>query len=66
LDGGVLIVGGDSGLADLHCSNMLPIGTATQYLLATHEGQQNQLLSGCCETGRLRTINITVAGMVPL
>jgi hypothetical protein len=56
LNGGVLIVSGDSGIADLHCSNVLPLETVTQYLFATHEGQQSEVLSGCCETGRLSNV----------
>ena len=40
LDGGVLIIGGDSGVADLHCSNVSPIELVTQYLFATQEAQQ--------------------------
>ena len=35
--GGVLIVGGDPGLADLHCSNVSPFNTLMQYLFATRE-----------------------------
>ena len=33
LDGGVLIVGRDSGVADLHCSHVSPIDLVTQYFL---------------------------------
>ena len=54
LDGGVLIVGGDSGVADLQCSNVSPIELVTQYLFATQEAQQINFLSGGCTTGRLR------------
>ena len=39
LDGGVLIVGGDSGVADLHCSNVSPFNILMQYLFATREPQ---------------------------
>ena len=37
LGGGVLIVGGDSGVADLHCTNVSPIEPLMQYLFATQE-----------------------------
>ena len=40
LGGGVLIVGGDSGVADLHCTNVSPIESVTQYLFATQEAPQ--------------------------
>jgi len=40
LDGGVLIVGGDSGVADLYRSNVSPMETVTLYLFATQEAQQ--------------------------
>jgi hypothetical protein len=37
LDSGVLIVSRDSGVAYLHCSNVSPIESVTQYLFATKE-----------------------------
>ena len=40
LDGRVLIVGRDSGLADLHCSNVSPIELVMQYRFATQEAPQ--------------------------
>ena len=40
LGGGVLIVGGDSGVADLHCTKVSPIESVTQYLFATREAPQ--------------------------
>src|ERR1022692_4513396 len=40
LGGGVLIVGGDSGVADLHCTNVSPIEPLMQYLFATQESPQ--------------------------
>jgi hypothetical protein len=40
LGGGVLIVGGDSGLTDLHRSNVSPFKLIMQYLFATPESQE--------------------------
>src|ERR1039457_2010644 len=53
LDGGVLIVGGDSGVADLHCSNVSPFNMIMQYLFATREPQQTREVLGCCKIARL-------------
>src|ERR1017187_298257 len=54
LDGGVLIVGGDSGVADLHCSNVSPFNMILQYLFATREPQQAGMMPIRCTTARLR------------
>jgi hypothetical protein len=37
---GVLIVSRDSGVADLHCSKVSPIGSVPQYLSATREAPE--------------------------
>src|ERR1017187_4402324 len=53
LDGGVLIVGGDSGVADLHCSNVSPFNMIMQYLFATRKAQQTEVVPFRCKTTRL-------------
>src|SRR5260370_15467445 len=40
LGGGVLVVGGNSGVADQHCINVSPIEPVMQYLFATQEAPQ--------------------------
>jgi hypothetical protein len=54
LGGGILVVGGDSGLAYLHCSEVSPIESIMQYLYATHKFGQRRWSAGCCKIARLR------------
>src|SRR5438034_8408571 len=42
LGGGVLVVGGHSGVANQHCTKVSRIELLMQYLFATRESQQNR------------------------
>jgi hypothetical protein len=53
LGGGVLIIGGDSGVADLRCSNVSPFNLIMQYLFATLEPRETQTMPLRCKTARL-------------
>ena len=58
LGGGVVIVGGDSGVADLLCTNLSPIEPLMQYLFATREPQETREMRSRCKIARLRnTLN---------
>ena len=66
LDGGVLIVGGDSGVADLHCSNVSPIESVTQYLFATHKAQKINFCRIVAKPDVCANLISTVVGLVQL
>jgi len=66
LDGGVLIVGGDSGVADLHCTKVSPIESVTQYLFATREAPQINFWKDVAKPDVCAPAMSTVAELVPL